>query len=507
MMALSKPTNGVALNMLLEGMAGIPAGDATRVSGLSMDSRRTRAGDLFLACHGTRTSGIHYLQAAVDAGAVVIAAEADAGVAEVIGDVPVIAVNNLRSKTGIIAARFYGHPSQRMNVVGITGTNGKTSIASFIAQALSAMPGHKVGLIGTLGYGPYLNLTTGPNTTPDPVTVQQTLAEFVQQGIDTAIMEVTSIGLDQGRVIGVDFNLGILTNLTIDHLDYHGDMQTYAEAKKQLFTSHGIRHAILNLDDAYGRKLAGEIAGQVSVTGYGLVNRRPNNTEIDNRTPALVAAVEEDNQGMVLAVKSPWGEARLNTLMSGRYNAYNLLASLAALCLLDLPFAQVITQLSRVTPVPGRLERFGGGAQPEVYVDYAHTPDALQHVLNYLRSRCTGKLVCVFGCGGDRDRSKRARMGAIAEACADQIILTNDNPRFEDPAAIIRDILTGITDPDAVQIQPDRSAAISSAIQTAAAGDIVLIAGKGHETYQEIAGQRYPFSDRQLVRNLFGSGA
>lgn len=506
MMAQTISTNGVALNMLLEGMADIPAADATRVSGLSMDSRRTRPGDLFLACHGTRTSGTHYLQAAVDAGAAVIAAEADADAAESVGGVPVIAVNDLRHKAGVIAARFYGHPSERMNVVGITGTNGKTSVASFIAQALSAVAGHKAGLIGTLGYGPYTDLVPGPNTTPDPVTVQQTLAEFVQQGMDTAIMEVTSIGLDQGRVIGVDFNLGILTNLTVDHLDYHGDMQTYAEAKKQLFTSHGIRHAIINLDDAYGRRLAGEFAGQVAVTGYGLVDRFPGNAEA-GAAQAVVAVVDEDDRGMTLAVKSPWGEAQLNTALSGRYNAHNLLAGLAALCLLDIPFEQAVAQLSRVTPVPGRLERFGGRGQPAVYVDYAHTPDALQHVLNYLRAGCAGKLVCVFGCGGDRDKTKRATMGAIAEDCADLVILTNDNPRFEDPVAIIQDILAGVGDPGSVQIQADRSTAITSAIQAASPGDIVLIAGKGHETYQEIAGRRYPFSDRQLVRNLLGSGA
>lgn len=506
MMAQTIPTNGVALNLLLEGMAVIPAEDMTRVSGLSMDSRKTRPGDLFLACHGTRTSGIHYLQAAIESGAAVIAAEADAGVAGVINGIPVVAVEDLRHKTGTIAARFYGHPSERMNVVGITGTNGKTSVASFIAQVLSTVTGHKAGLIGTLGYGPHMNLVPGPNTTPDPVTIQQTLAEFVQQGMDTAIMEVTSIGLDQGRVVGVDFNLGLLTNLTVDHLDYHGDMQTYAEAKKQLFTNHGIRHAIINLDDAYGRRLAGEIADQVPVTGYGLVDRFSNNAKAGD-VPAVVAVVDEDDRGMTLVVKSPWGEAQLNTVLSGRYNAHNLLASLAALCLLELPFESAIAQLSHVTPVPGRLERFGGKEQPAVYVDYAHTPDALQHVLNYLKNRCAGTLVCVFGCGGDRDKSKRPRMGAIAEDYADQVILTNDNPRYEDPAAIIKDILAGVTEPDAVQIQPDRSAAINGAIQAASPGDVVLIAGKGHETYQEIAGQRYPFSDRQLVRNLLGSAA
>lgn len=507
MMALTDSTDGVPLTRLFEGLADCSSCSRTRVSGLSLDSRRTRPGDLFLACHGTNTSGIYYIREAINAGAIAVAAEADAGTAILTNEVPVIPVNNLRNNAGIIAARFFDHPSAKMNVVGITGTNGKTSVSWFIAQCLSGDLKNNVGLIGTLGYGPYAQLTSGLNTTPDPVVLQQTLDEFYRKGIDTVIMEVTSIGLDQGRVAGVDFNIGLLTNLTIDHLDYHGDMHTYAEAKKQLFTSHALGHAIINIDDEYGGRLASDLSSEVDVTRYGLVDKFPAAACDDPGPNTVVAAVDETQDGLCLNIRSPWGWGELNVAISGRYNAYNLLASLAALCLLEISFDQALMQLSRITPVPGRLERFGGNNQPVVYVDYAHTPDALEHVLQYLKGTNSGKLLCVFGCGGNRDRTKRARMGAIAEVYADQVILTSDNPRHENPEAIIKEILDGFTRTESVQIQPDRTRAITTAVLSATAGDTILIAGKGHETYQEIAGQRIPFSDRQLVRNLLGTGA
>ena len=494
------------LKTLLEGLTDVATCGQISVSGLNMDSRKIRPGDLFLACHGKETSGVHYLRQAISAGAVAIVAEADAGLQRFINDVPVIAVGDLRAKAGVIAARFHDHPSRKIKVIGVTGTNGKTSVSYFIAQALAGISSHKAGLIGTLGYGVYPQLQAGANTTPDPVIVQSTLADFYRQGIDTVVMEVTSIGLDQGRVRGVDFNIGIFTNLTIDHLDYHGDMTTYAEAKKQLFTSHGIRHAIINIDDEYGRRLYREIATAVPVTGYGLVDQLSVVNAFDDKS-ILQAMVEENDQGVTLSIRSPWGEAQLSVAIGGRYNSYNLLASLAALCVMGIPFSQALERLSLLSPVPGRLEKYGGGGQPTVFVDYAHTPDALQNVLAFLQGQNAGKLVCVFGCGGNRDRSKRSQMGAIAESYADAIILTNDNPRHEDPQAIIADILSGISNRSPVHIELDRRKAIAAAIQSAGAGDTVLIAGKGHETCQEIAGQRYPFSDRQLVRHLLGAEA
>jgi len=506
MMALIKPTDGVSLATLLEGLADCLSFGEIRVSGISLDSRETKPGDLFIACHGTNTSGVHFIREAINAGAIAIVAEEDAGETGLASDIPILNVRDLRHKAGIIAARFYGNPSARMRVVGITGTNGKTSISYFIAQGLTGTGKHNVGLVGTLGYGSYPQLTAGINTTPDPVVLQRTLSGLCQQGIDTVIMEVTSIGLDQGRVAGVDFDIGILTNLTVDHLDYHGDMHTYANAKKLLFTSHGIRNAIINLDDEYGARLCEELKDEVAVTGYGLVQEFHSDGGMP-RPNDVLATVDESRDGMTLDIKSPWGSGCLSTGMSGKYNAYNLLASLAVLCLMGISFELAIERLSRLTPVPGRLEKFGGNGKPLVYVDYAHTPDALDHVLRYLRGRCSGKLICVFGCGGNRDRSKRAKMGAISETHADRVILTNDNPRYEEPMDIIKEIISGISNTESVQIQPDRNMAITSAINSASADDIVVIAGKGHETYQEIAGQRLPFSDRQLVRNLLGSEA
>ena len=504
MMALLESTDGIPLATLLEGLADCSAYTDIRISGVCIDSRKTGQGDLFLACHGTKTSGVHYMREAIDAGAVAVAIESDAGAIVFNDEVPVIPVSGLRNKAGIIAARFYGNPSARLNVIGITGTNGKTSVSCFIAQSLAGFSGRNVGLIGTLGYGPYSQLVSGINTTPDPVVLQQTLADLLHEGTDTVIMEVTSIGLDQGRVAGVDFNMGVLTNLTADHLDYHGDMHTYAEAKKQLFTSHGISHAIINTDDEYGMRLCSELGSDVPIIRYALVNELPA-AQAGSAQSAVLAVVDETQTGLSLAIASPWGQGKLTTGISGRYNAYNLLASLAVLCLLEIPFEQAMQQLSQLTPVPGRLEKFGGNGKPEVFVDYAHTPDALDHVLRFLKEDCSGKLICVFGCGGNRDRSKRAPMGTIAETYADQVIVTSDNPRFEDPALIIEDILAGISNREAVQVLADRNQAITTAVRTAAAGDVVLIAGKGHETYQEVAGQRYPFSDRQLVRNLLGA--
>jgi UDP-N-acetylmuramoyl-L-alanyl-D-glutamate--2,6-diaminopimelate ligase len=505
MMALAETTKGVLLESLLAGLADTSKFGRIQISGLSMDSRAAKSGDLFLACRGMKTSGVNYVREAIQAGVSAIAAEADAGLETfIINDVPVIPINDLRNQAGVIAARYHGHPSRELNVVGITGTNGKTSVSWFIAQALMGVSNRGVGVIGTLGYGIYPQLNAGMNTTPDPLIVQSTLADFQSRGVGTVVMEVTSIGLDQGRTRGVDFAIGILTNLTVDHLDYHGDMDTYAVAKKKLFTNHRIRNAVVNIDDTYGARLREDIGRNIPVTGYGLIDQR-SALKAHDQTTDVAAIVADNPPGQTLYIKSPWGEGLLNTSIGGRYNAYNLLASLITLCLLDITFQQALESLGRVSPVPGRMEKYGGGTKPLVYVDYAHTPDALRNVLAFLReNHRTGKLVCVFGCGGGRDRSKRPQMGAIAELIADEVILTSDNPRYEDPVAIIQDILTGCSRPTSVRIELNRPLAVTAAIHSASAGDIVLIAGKGHETYQEIAGQRVPYSDRQLVRELLG---
>jgi UDP-N-acetylmuramoyl-L-alanyl-D-glutamate--2,6-diaminopimelate ligase len=505
MMTLTKPKDGVLLEILMSGLADCSACGDLRVRGVNIDSRKIRPGDLFLACHGTHTSGVRFLREAIDAGASAVAVEADAVPLQPAAGIPVLAVSDLRAKAGIVAARFYDNPSEKMQVIGVTGTNGKTSVSFFIAQALAGITHDSVGLMGTLGCGPYPLLQAGFNTTPDPVTVQSVLADFNRQGINRVVMEVTSIGLDQGRVNGVNIETGIFTNLTVDHLDYHRDMSAYGDAKKRLFAGMGIRNAVINRDDAFGRELIRELPASVNVIGYGLVEDIHAAVAADPGNTVLAQA-RDGEHGLSLSVSSPWGRSDVNTAIGGMYNAYNLLACLSALCLSGIPFTQAAAGISLLSPVPGRMERFGGGEHALVYVDYAHTPDALKHALDYVRRRCRGKLLCVFGCGGDRDRSKRPQMGAIAETGADAIILTSDNPRHEDPQAIINDILDGISRRDSVRIEPDRNRAITAAIKSTGPGDVVLVAGKGHETYQEIAGQRYPYSDRQVVRNLIGAG-
>lgn len=491
MMALNESTFGIPLETLLEGFAECPSVDDRKVTGLSMDSRNIGHGYLFLACHGANTSGVQYIGKAIKAGAIAVAAEADSQTEAFNGKVPVIAVKNLKEKAGEIASRFYGHPSSKMKVIGVTGTNGKTSVTNFIVQGLTIREKNKTGLIGTLGSGIYPHLDNGINTTPDPVLLQHILADFYQHGIETVAMEVSSHGLDQGRVKGVDFNIGVFTNLSMDHLDYHGNMDSYADAKKRYFIDYGIDNAVINIDDEYGLELSKEIGNSVPVITYGL-----------QQPCDVTARVSESEHGMTLDIRSPWGEGRLQVSITGGYNACNLLAVVAVLNLLGIPFQETLQMLSPLAPVPGRMEKFGGSGRALVYVDYAHTPDALEKVLTLVKNMEPGKLVCVFGCGGDRDRTKRALMGAIAESFADEVILTNDNPRGEDPASIIRDILSGFKSRDAVMIEPDRASAIRAAIKSAGAGDIVLVAGKGHETYQEIAGVRLPFSDQQAVRNL-----
>lgn len=505
MMVLNESNDGMTLSYLLEGLADFPSDIDCEITGLCLDSRQAGAGDLFLACRGQKTHGARYIEDAINAGVAVVAIESGAMEQPVDFDIPIVTIDKLGDKAGFIAARFYGKPSEHLDVVGITGTNGKTSVSHFIAQALSVDEKQKAGLVGTLGYGLYGQLQSTKNTTPDPVTLQRVLAEMRQQGASTAVMEVSSHGLEQGRTNGVNFNIGVFTNLSRDHLDYHRDMNAYAEAKKSLFFSPELNYAVINTDDEYGKKLAVELGDHLHVIRYGL--EKSDSVDTGSGGSFVSAVIRKNNVDYLeLDIKSPWGKGQLELRAGGEFNAYNALASLAVLCLLKIPFEQALTGLSGITPIPGRMESFTADGMPHVIVDYAHTPDALEKALIALRNQCRGRLHCVFGCGGNRDREKRPQMGRFAEKYADRIIVTNDNPRTEDPQIIIDDILSGIKQHDAVVVKPERSEAISFAIESANESDIVLVAGKGHETYQEMSGQRYPFSDRQLVRNLLGAG-
>jgi UDP-N-acetylmuramoyl-L-alanyl-D-glutamate--2,6-diaminopimelate ligase len=382
-------------------------------------------------------------------------------------------------------------------VTGVTGTNGKTSTAHFIAQAWQRVAGN-AGLIGTLGYGTLNRLQPAELTTPDALSVQRMLSECIDLGVENVAMEVSSHALEQGRCADVTFQAAVFTNLSRDHLDYHGSMEHYGAAKRRLFTDCQPRFAIINRDDEFGRSLITELGSSCEVLSYG-----------SNGNAELAAKiVQMDSSGMQLEITSPWGGGRLHTSLLGRFNISNLLAAAGSLALLGMPWNKVMHQMEIMQPVPGRMHCLGGeGGLPVVVVDFAHTPDALRQALEALQSHLHGRLTCVFGCGGDRDRGKRAMMAAIAESLSDRVVLTNDNPRSESPEAIFADMLSGMRSPDQAVVMADRAAAIRHAIQQSRQGDIVLVAGKGHETYQESQGKRLPFSDVAAVQAVLEEAA
>ena len=486
----------MSLHELLAGHADCGGAGSIRVHGLTLDSRRVAPGDAFVALAGTRSHGIEFAPAASARGAAAILADAT-GMAAArpmpAFDVPLIWIDDLRGRLGAIAARFCGDASRALEVVGVTGTNGKTSTVQLIAQALAGA-GRRVATIGTLGAGLHGALQAGERTTPDAIELQQRLADFRDAGASAVAMEVSSHALDQGRVNAVAFDVAVFTNLTRDHLDYHGTMAAYAAAKARLFDWPGLRAALINVDDDFGRELAGRVAaaGTARLLRYG----------IDAADAQIRArAIEPGAHGLRFELVTPWGSATLTTPLLGRFNVANLLAVAGTLGVLGFPFESIVTALTRLQPVAGRMNRIGGdGRLPLVVVDYAHTPDALEQALTTLRAHCAGALVCVFGCGGERDAGKRPQMGAIAERLADQVIVTDDNPRGEDGDAIVAQILAGLSDGGRARVERDRARAIAAAIATARANDIVLVAGKGHEPYQETAGVRRPFDDLAVAR-------
>lgn len=480
---------------LLEGVVAVPPGLDPEVGGLAVDSRRVRPGDVFFAAPGMSADGRTFIREAVARGAAAVVYEAADGFrpGALGADVPLLGVAGLRARLGTIADRFYGSPSRRLTVIGVTGTNGKTTCSQILAQALdnNAQGARRCAVIGTLGYGFPGALDPSLHTTPDGITLHRLFAEFLAQGAAYVSMEVSSHALDQGRVNAVAFDVAVFTNLTREHLDYHGDMETYGNVKAALFVFPGLKYAVINADDAFGRTLIERVRGRLAVLSYGLAG---------GEVRAL--ALHPQPEGLVLQVATPLGKAEIASALLGRFNAYNLLAALATLLALGMDLAEAVTRLGQVRPVTGRAERFGGGRHPLVIVDYAHTPDALAQVLQALRAHARGRLWCVFGCGGERDRGKRPEMGRIAETLADEVILTDDNPRREDPERIIADILAGMH--TAPRVLRDRRAAIAHAITSAAPGDVVLVAGKGHEDYQQLGEERRPYSDRDTVRELLG---
>jgi UDP-N-acetylmuramoyl-L-alanyl-D-glutamate--2,6-diaminopimelate ligase len=492
------------LSALLAGIAEVPAPLDREVVALSLDSRDAARGGLFIALAGLTVHGLRFAEQACDAGIAAIVWEPAPGVEPrgVPEGVACIAVPGLSRQVGAIAARFHGDPSASLAVLGVTGTNGKTSISQFYAQALGAA-GSPCGVMGTLGYGLFGHLTQGDHTTPDAVRVQATLAAFRDAGAKHAALEVSSHALDQGRVAGVRFSTAVFTNLTRDHLDYHGDLTAYAAAKRKLFRWPGLRTAVVNADDAIGRTILAELDPKVRGIAYGLDPNEVGSARAQVRL--LGKRVTLDARGLAVEVESDFGHGTLAARLLGRFNAANLLAVLGALCADGMPLPRALELLSAARTVPGRMECFGGGDGPLVVVDYAHTPDALGQVLLAARPHAQGGLTCVFGCGGDRDSGKRPQMGAVAAAHADRVVVTDDNPRTEDADAIVAQIVAGTGAAKArVRVQRDRARAIAEAVAEARRGDVVLVAGKGHEDYQIVGHTKLPYSDRATVARLTG---
>jgi UDP-N-acetylmuramoyl-L-alanyl-D-glutamate--2,6-diaminopimelate ligase len=479
------------LDQLLLGIADVqvaetPGANRIVVSGLTLDSRHVRRGDAFFALRGLHGHGIEFAANAVQRGAQVVLAEAPAVETEPLS-VPLLWIDDLHAQVGEIAARFYDRPAESMRVIGITGTNGKTSCVQLLAQALTFL-GHRAATIGTLGAGLHGQLREGERTTPDAISVQGLLAGFRDAGATHVAMEVSSHALEQGRVAAVDFELAAFTNLTHDHLDYHGSMEAYGAAKAKLFAWPGLQAAVINIDDAFGRELASRLPAGVKPLRFSMSD--------DPDAEIAASAIITSAEGLAFQLRTPWGTHALSSHLLGRFNVANLLTVVACLGALGESFERIVAAVGILQPVNGRMSRLGGQHHlPLVVVDYAHTPDALEQTLTALRAHCAGHLICVFGCGGERDAAKRPVMGEIAARMADIAIVTDDNPRGEDGDAIVAQIVAGMGAARSMAVERDRAVAIGHALKLAQSGDVVLIAGKGHETYQEGAAGKRPFDD------------
>ena len=489
----------------LRAQAGAAGGD------LCADSRQIQPGDVFVAVPGVSPGaddGRRYLAAARSRGAVAALVEAD-GLNAPDAGLPLLPVPGLRRRLGEIAAAYYGHPSESLRVIGVTGTNGKTSTTFWIAQMLSRV-GLRCAVLGTVGSGfPGEALADAALTTPDPIALQREVRRLRQAGAQALAMEVSSIGLDQGRVDGMRFDVAVFTNLTRDHLDYHGSMAAYEAAKARLFDWPTLAAAVLNLDDPAGRRLALRLrerarAGALKLVGYTTAAGGLTPADTEGLAQLLAASeVRVGSDGLSFVLKNGRGSRRLEVPLVGSFNVSNLLAVLgvAHACGVDLEQACQLAPL--LLPPPGRMQRVRGGDGPLVVVDYAHTPDAIEQALLALRPQAAargGQLWIVFGAGGDRDAGKRGPMGAVAARHADRVVITSDNPRREDPAAIVAAVAAGVPAGRPFQTIVDRAAAIAHAVAAADARDVVLIAGKGHETTQEIGGEKRPFSDVEQAR-------
>ena len=473
---------------------------------LSMDSRRIVPGAMFLAVPGVRDHGLHHAAAAAAAGATLVAWQPAAGLGapRLPPGCDAFPVPGLRAQLGEIADRFFGEPSRRVAVVGITGTNGKTSCAHLVAGALDRL-GRRAGVIGTLGMGPAGALRPSGLTTPDVVEVHRGLAGLAGLGMRAVAMEVSSHALDQGRVDGVRYAVAAFTNLSRDHLDYHPSLEAYAESKARLFLRHAPAISVINASDAFGLELLERLPAEARRI---VVRARPAERTESQPGQVLWSDVDTLADGLALKLSGDFGSLALRSPLLGSFNAENLALAFGILLALEVPAEEAVQGLATMRAPAGRMEAFPDAVREVLaVVDYAHTPDALAKALAALRRHCTGRLWCVFGCGGDRDRGKRPEMGRIAEQLADELVITDDNPRSEDGVAIVADILAGLEDPGRARVERDRATAIRDALAGARPGDVVLVAGKGHEEVQIVGAEHRPFSDRGLVAELTGGAA
>jgi UDP-N-acetylmuramoyl-L-alanyl-D-glutamate--2,6-diaminopimelate ligase len=490
-------TSAPTLADLLHGFVDAPA---IPVAGIASDSRLLAEGYLFLACQGIASHGVDYLEEALSAGVIAIAFDASTAELPTNVGVPVIAVEDLAGKLGEVANRFYDHPSQELKVIGVTGTNGKTTVAWLIAQC-EMLLGESCGYLGTLGYG-VGELAGGEGmTTPAAVELHGRLAEFVERRATCAAIEVSSHALSQRRVDGVRFEAALFTNLSRDHLDYHADMEQYFDSKASLFLDADVRSRIVNIDSEWGSELAARCGAEAII-----VSTQPDRTkdrEAEFRRYLFVRSVVTNERGSEFSFASTWGDGAVSLPLPGDFNVENAALVLTLLLGQGVDPEQACAALSRVSAPPGRLQRASSDGVA-TYIDYAHTPGAVQSALQALRAHCKGELWCVFGCGGERDAGKRPLMASAAEEFADHVVVTSDNPRNEAPQSIIDAIVAGLRQPESATVIEDRATAIAWAIGRAATDDVVLIAGKGHEAYQQVGEKTLPFSDLLVARAALG---
>ena len=469
------------LAILTQSVAQVPAPlNDLMATGLSLDSRSIENGDVFLAIRGSASDGREYIDAAFSRGAVAVLAEAE-GLES--SDLRVIPVRGLKAQLGEIARRFYADPSKDLSLLAVTGTNGKTSITDYIGQLLRLL-GESAGTIGTLGARTRAgDAVDAQNTTPDILSLNHYLADWRGEGVRHVAIEASSHALEQGRLDGLTVHTGVFSNLTRDHLDYHGDLESYRGAKLRLFKDFLPSRVIYNADDTATH----EAREASSSPAFGV-------SLVDSSADVYVNVVNETSSGLEFQIHSPFGTADIKSALHGRFNAFNVTVAIIAVTGLGFSFLEVANAASHLLPVDGRMQEVKGGGDIRVVVDYAHTPDALSSALSALAQSCTGSLWVVFGCGGDRDAGKRPQMGRVADSLADQLVITNDNPRSESPEAIVEDILVGVTS-SACHIELDRGAAIRHAVRNAGPGDTILVAGKGHENYQLVGSDKLDFSD------------